>query len=62
MQQWDWSQKRYAKRKQGYPLHNLIYVTPRRDNIASTAKSRMFGEDRYHEGTPGDVTGGGNGL
>lgn len=56
------SQKSYATWKRGYPLHSLVHVTLGRDNTTGTAKNRVFGEDRYHEGTPGDAAGGGDGL
>lgn len=56
------SQKSYATWRRGYPLHSLIHVTLGRDNTTGTAKNRVFSEDRYHEGTPGDAAGGGDGL
>ena len=43
-------------------LHNRTHVTLGRDNTTGTTKNHMFGEDSYHEGTPGDVAGGGDGL
>ena len=43
-------------------MHNLIHVTLGRDNTTGTAKNHVVGEDSYHEGTPGDVAGAGDGL